>query len=381
MDIGLVKRSFRLQGGGERQITYLIEGLRAQGHRVQLFCEEPPTRPSDDRLVYQLVPRFPLPRALRPLGFAVSVRAALRRANLPLVQSFDRTLGQHIYRAGEGVHREWLRRKRSALGPFARGWSYLNAFDRVMMALERQVFCETPCIIANAQRGCEEIIQHYDVSATRLTTIYNGVDPERFHPGVRSRWRGIQRAAWGAAPDDLVLLFVGSGFRRKGLGVLIAALAALRARGVSKLRLVIVGKGRITPYQRLAQKGSVADWLRFEGQQPDVARYYAGADLFVLPTLYDPFANACLEAMACGLPVVTSQANGASELIKDGVNGCVVADALDIQALADALQGLLSRDRRQAMGEAAAKTASEYPLSRALNQTLCLYDAVLNHAR
>lgn len=381
MDIGLVKRSFRLQGGGERQITYLIEGLRAQGHRVQLFCEEPPTRPSDDRLVYQFVPRFPLPRALRPLGFAVSVRAALRRANLPLVQSFDRTLGQHIYRAGEGVHREWLRRKHSALGPFARGWSYLSPFDRVMMALERQVFRETPCIIANAQRGCGEIIQHYDVSATRLTTIYNGVDPERFHPNVRTRWRETQRAAWGAAPDDLVILFVGSGFRRKGLGVLIAALAALRARGVSKLRLVIVGKGRITPYQRLAQKGSVAEWLRVEGQQPDVARHYAGADLFVLPTLYDPFANACLEAMACGLPVVTSQANGASELIQDGVNGCVLADALDIQALADALQGLWPRDRRQAMGEAAAKTATEYPLSRALGQTLRLYDAVLNHAR
>jgi UDP-glucose:(heptosyl)LPS alpha-1,3-glucosyltransferase len=380
MDVGLVKRCFRLQGGGERQITYLIEGLLAQGHRVQLFCEEPPVLPPHRGLVYHPVPHFPLPRALRPVGFAVSVRAVLRRAGLSLVQSFDRTLGQHIYRAGEGVHREWLLRKRQALRPLARGWSYLNPFDRVVVALERQVFCDTPCIIAPAQQGRAEIIRHYDVSAARLTVIHNGVDLERFHPGIQSRWRETQRATWGVTRDDIVLLFVGSGFRRKGLGVLIMALATLRARGLSNLCLVIVGKGRVAPYQRLAQRRSVADWLRFEGQCPDVERHYAGADLFVLPTLYDPLANACLEAMACGLPVVTTQANGAAELIQDGINGCVVADALNVERLAAALQALLPRERRRVMGEAAAKTASEYPLSRALGQTLRLYESVLNHA-
>src|SRR5919106_3103181 len=172
MDIGLVKRSFRLQGGGERQITYLIDGLQAQGYRVQLFCEEPPSVPPREGLMYQPVPHFPLPHAMRALGFALSVRSALRGVHLPLVQSFDRTLGQHIYRAGEGVHREWLARKRRALTAVARGWSYLSLFDRVMVALERRVFRETPFIIANSQRGPEEIRRHYGVSDTRMTTIY-----------------------------------------------------------------------------------------------------------------------------------------------------------------------------------------------------------------
>jgi UDP-glucose:(heptosyl)LPS alpha-1,3-glucosyltransferase len=297
------------------------------------------------------------------------------------VQSFDRTLGQHIYRAGEGVHRAWLAHKRRALPAVARGWSYVNLFDHVMMALERRVFRDTPCIIANSQRGREEIIRHSGISSTRLTTIYNGVDGERFHPGVRTHWREAQRAAWEVAPGDIVLLWVGAGFLRKGLAQLLEALALLRGRGVANLRLVIVGKGHVRPYQRLARQRRLTDWLRFEGQRSDVERCYAGADLFVLPTLYDPFANACLEAMACGLPVLTTEANGAAELIQDGVNGRVVADALDIEPLADALHSLLPQERRRVMGETAAKIAGEYPLSRALGQTLRLYESVLDHAR
>ena len=378
MDIGLVKRSFRLQGGGERQITYLIDGLQAQGYRVQLFCEEPPSVPPREGLMYQPVPHFPLPHAMRALGFALSVRSALRGVGLPLVQSFDRTLGQHIYRAGEGVHREWLARKRRALTAVARGWSYLSLFDRVMVALERRVFRETPFIIANSQRGQEEIRRHYGVSDTRMTTIYNGVDLERFHPGIRSRWRDAQRAAWGVVPDEIVLLWVGSGFQRKGLPCLIEALALLCGRGIANLRLVIVGKGPVAPYQRLARQRSLTDWLRFEGQRPDVERCYAAADLFVLPTLYDPFANACLEAMACGLPVLTSDANGAAELLQDGVNGHVLKSPLTAAALADALQHLLPWERRRAMGEAASRTACEHPLSRALMQILQVYEAVVS---
>jgi UDP-glucose:(heptosyl)LPS alpha-1,3-glucosyltransferase len=250
-----------------------------------------------------------------------------------------------------------------------------------MMALERRVFRDTPCIIANSQRGREEIIRHSGISSTRLTTIYNGVDGERFHPGVRTHWREAQRAAWEVAPGDIVLLWVGAGFLRKGLAQLLEALALLRGRGVANLRLVIVGKGHVRPYQRLARQRRLTDWLRFEGQRSDVERCYAGADLFVLPTLYDPFANACLEAMACGLPVLTTEANGAAELIQDGVNGRVVADALDIEPLADALHSLLPQERRRVMGETAAKIAGEYPLSRALGQTLRLYESVLDHAR
>jgi UDP-glucose:(heptosyl)LPS alpha-1,3-glucosyltransferase len=120
----------------------------------------------------------------------------------------------------------------------------------------------------------------------------------------------------------------------------------------------------------------VADLVQFEGQRDDVERCYAGADLLVLPTRYDPFANACLEAMACGLPVLTTAANGASELIRDGVNGLVVGEMPSAERLADALQGLLTAERRLAMGEAAQQTAREYPLCRTLMHTVQVYESV-----
>jgi UDP-glucose:(heptosyl)LPS alpha-1,3-glucosyltransferase len=213
-----------------------------------------------------------------------------------------------------------------------------------------------------------------------MTTIYNGVDVERFHPGLRSRLRDPQRAAWGVSADTVVFLFVGSGFHRKGLDCLIRALGELRARGISNVRLVVVGKGRVAAYRRLAVKAAVADLVRFEGYRSDVASSYAGADLFVLPTRYDPFANACLEAMACGLPVLTTQANGVAELLQDDVNGYVLRDASSVEALASLLQQALPWEKRRAMARAACRTAGEYPLSRALAQTLRVYESVLHGA-
>ena len=380
MEIGLVKRSFRLHGGGERQIGYLIEGLLAQGHGVHLFSESQPPADPPAGLTYHTLPAIPAPRAFRALGFALAVRSSLRRAGLAVVQSYDRTLGQQIYRAGEGVHREWLQRKRRSLPALARGWSHLNLFDRTLLALERRVFCETPMIVANAQRGQHEITRHYGVPPARLRTVYNGVDTDRFNTGVRHRFRERQRAAWGVSSDDLVLLCVGSGFHRKGLGRAIGAVAELDRRGIGHVRLVVVGKGRAAPYRHLARQAAVADLVRFEGHRTDVERCYAGADLFVLPTLYDPFANACLEAMACGLPVLTTAANGVAELIRDGINGRVLGDAPSAETLADALQGLLPRERRMAMGEAARRTASEYPLSRTLMHMVQLYESVVNQS-
>jgi UDP-glucose:(heptosyl)LPS alpha-1,3-glucosyltransferase len=332
-------------------------------------------------LTYHALPAIPAPRALRALGFALVVRSALRRARLSVTQSFDRTLGQHIYRAGEGVHREWLQRKRRSLPALARGWSHLSPFERVMLALERRVFCQTALIVTNSQRGQAEIARHYGIPRARMTTIYNGVDTNRFRVDVRRRLREAQRSAWGVGADDLVLLLPGSGFHRKGVGCAIEALGELRRRGVAHVRLIVVGRGRLQRYQRLAGKHAVADLVRFEGYRADVEQCYAGADLLVLPTLYDPFANACLEAMACGLPVLTSDANGAAELLHDGVNGQVLQSPLSAATLADALQHLLPWERRQAMGEAASRTACEYPLSRALMQTLQVYEAVVSQPR
>lgn len=132
------------------------------------------------------------------------------------------------------------------------------------------------------------------------------------------------------------------------------------------------------PSNDLARQVAVAHRVRYKGHRIDGEGGYTSADLFVLPTLYDPFANACLEAMACGLTVHTTEVNGVAELLRDGVDGCVLGDAPNAAAVADAVQRLISWERRRAMGEAAQQTASEYPLSRALMHTLQVYESVMS---
>jgi UDP-glucose:(heptosyl)LPS alpha-1,3-glucosyltransferase len=135
-----------------------------------------------------------------------------------------------------------------------------------------------------------------------------------------------------------VILFVGSGFERKGIPVLLPALAAMKR---SDALLLIVGRDRKERAMRaLAQRLGIADRVRFLGAQKDVRPYYGAADCFALPTLYDPMPNAALEALACGLPTVTSTTCGAAELIQPEINGRVVA-ALDRTALAEALDAMI----------------------------------------
>ena len=134
------------------------------------------------------------------------------------------------------------------------------------------------------------------------------------------------------------LLFVGSGFQRKGLYFVIKALPLVLKQ--ADVRLVVVGQGNQKKADRLAEKLGVLDKISFVGPVKEVAPYYREADVFVLPSIYEPFSNACLEAMAYGLPIVTTEMNGASEDIIPGKNGFVVKDPADISTLSDAiLQG------------------------------------------
>src|SRR4029077_20768965 len=126
--------------------------------------------------------------------------------------------------------------------------------------------------------------------------------------------------------DELALLFVGSGWDRKGLRF---AVEAIRAIGNPKCRLLVVGRGNKRNWE--------SDRVCFLGVVHDLPQLYGAADIFVLPTLYDPFSNACLEALASGLPVVTTRDNGFSEIITDRVHGSLIEDPTDVAAISAAI--------------------------------------------
>src|SRR5262245_58238673 len=312
MKLLIVARPFVFHGGVERATAGLVEALVDHGYDVHLLSPRGQAPMPGVTLHTLALP--PLPSAARVLALAASARRAIAGTSWDVVQSHERTLGQDVYRAGEGCHRAYLA---SEAKPRARG-----LYHRIVLALERRVFARTPRIVAIAEAGRREIEALYGVPPSRLSVVYNGVDLERFHPKNRAAQRGPTRALAGVPADAFTVLFVGSGFARKGLATAIEAFAAFSDRAS---RLVVLGKGDAGEYRALAARLGAGERVTWLGARDDPERWYAAADIVVLPSRYEPFGNVHLEALAAGLPVVASTRAGGAETIKEGVNGAVVS--------------------------------------------------------
>ena len=205
----------------------------------------------------------------------------------------------------------------------------------------------------------------------RIWVVYNGVDRERFNPGLAEKYRDPVRAELRPEPEvNRCFLFVGSGYARKGLAELIQALKYCPGK------LLVTGRDKAGPYKSLAHKCGAADRVKFLGPRPDVERLYASADVFVLPTLYDPFANVCLEAMASGLPVVTTKETGAAEVIEPGVNGYTTNLPVDPRDLAEKLEKAMHLNR-EGLYRANNRVLTKFTWENNLEMTLEAYNTII----
>jgi UDP-glucose:(heptosyl)LPS alpha-1,3-glucosyltransferase len=345
MKLLIVARPFVFHGGVERATAGLVGALVDHGYDVHLLSPRGQAPMRGVTLHTLVLP--PLPSAARVLALAVGARRAIAAASWDVVQSHERTLGQDVYRAGEGCHRAYLA---SEARPRARG-----LYHRIVLALERRVFARTPCIVAIAEAGRREIEALYGVAPSRLSVVYNGVDLERFHPRNRAAQRRPARDLAGVPSHAFAVLFVGSGFARKGLATAIEAFAAFSDR---ESRLVVLGKGDAREYRALAVRLGVGERVAWLGARDDPERWYAAADVVVLPSRYEPFGNVHLEALAAGLPVVASTRAGGAETIREGINGSVVSPT-DARAITSALERFRERPAAE-VADAARRSAEPY---------------------
>ena len=377
MRIALIRQRYSASGGAERYLAQLIAALAGTGHEVHLFAgrwTDPPPGVTLHR-----VPILPGPAFLRVLSFAWVAHRMTRRGGFDLIHSFDRTIRPDIYRAGDGCHRAWLDRRRMVEPSPLRALDRLNPLHQSLLWLERHLFrggCRR--IIANSRMVREEILRYYGTPGTAIQVIYTGVDLGRFHPPRSRAVRAALREERGAGPDDRVVLFAGSGFERKGLRFLLEAVG--RMRGIGRLRVWVLGKGDERRARSQAVRLGIADRVHFAGPVADPERWMAAADLFVLPTIYDPFSNACLEAMACGLPVITTAANGVAEVMEEWRTGAVIADPRDAQGLADRVEEYLHPAQREERAADARAAAEAFPAEGHLKQMLAVYEAVVRGA-
>ena len=313
-----------------------LDALTREGIEVTLLCRRWSTPDRNTVLRTWIVNPFFIGRLWRDIGFARGVQQVLKKHAFDLVQSHERIPGCTIYRAGDGVHRQWLAHRAAAAGWWRRLGDVLNPWHRYICAQEKALF-EHPqlrAVICNSQMVAKEIHREFNLPAARLHVIYNGVDLSAFHPQVRVQRRQTARQQFSLSPTDTVFAFVGSGFARKGLKELLQALALHS----DSSQLLVAGVDR--HQRRFAAQASalgLRNRVHFLGGVDAVQAVYAAADMLVLPTHYDPFPNVVLEALAMGLPAIVSDQCGAAEVIVSEKNGLIVP-ARDVHALAVAMQ-------------------------------------------
>lgn len=372
MKIAIVRQRYNPYGGAERFVARALAALAQQGAEMTMVAREW----TDGAAVRTLkVDPFYVGRLWRDRGFARAVCARLAAERFDLVQSHERLPCCDVYRAGDGVHRQWLENRARAAGPLARLADRLSPYHRYVLDAEARLFASPrlKAVICNSRMVREEIRKWFDVPEEKLHVLYSGVDLDAFVPELRETHRARVRAELGVPEAAKVFLHVGSGFARKGVGTAIAALSKLADRSA---RLFVVGADRAAAAMRAAAaRAGVAERVHFAGGQEDVRPWYGAADCFVLATLYDPFPSAALEALASGLPAIVSRQCGAAELVKEGATGRVV-DPLDVDALAQAMDDMAGRATDD-MREDARASVTHLGLDAMGERMVALYRALL----
>ena len=360
LKIAFVRRGYSPSGGAEAYLKRLARGLVELGHTVQLLTgnEWPEAQ----------WPFGPLTRlrAKSATTFADEVERVRPQIECDAVMSLERIWRCDVFRAGDGVHRAWLNRRKKFELPLERFAHRFNPKHDQILRLEDALFARGGAgrVITSSQMVRDEIVDLYGFRADKIHLVRNGVPLERFRFDAQMRER--TRRDLKLEPDEIALLFAGSGWERKGLLFAMEAMAMCRNHN---LRLLVAGRGDTQRYFKSKR-------VRFVGEIADLVPIYAAADIFILPTIYDPFSNACLEAIACGLPVITTRANGFSEIIEHGVHGSIVERGNDREALRDAIQFWTDTERRATARSTIIERAAQFDISKNVDQTLAILSQV-----
>lgn len=379
MRVALIRKEYvDWHGGAERYAVSLAQGLAARGHSVCVFAGtcQAELQPG---ITWQRVAFMQRPSALKNLSFQRSVRRLLDGSRFDIVNGLSQVFPQDIYRAGDGLHRHWLAVQ--APHPVIRMLMRLSPRHQVILRIEREIFRQGNYrrIIANSLLCKDQVHAYYGVPHERICLVYNGVDLQRFSHARRSAVRDQARSQFGIKADEAVLLFAGHNFRRKGLRFALQCALGLRKQGF-KVKLMVAGRGNHMPYTRAAARSGFQDGLLFLGPVRDMEQVLHAADILIHPALYDPFSNVCLEAMACGTPVVTTRQNGAAEIIAPHNAGLVVEAAGQVEQMVAGIAALLEHhwSGLQSMSMQAVRIAQQYPLERSIDETMAVYCEVLS---
>ena len=369
--------------GTERALAELLERLAFEyGCEIHLYAQRvedlrlsnrhsPPSGGSG-AIFWRKVPSVPGPHLAQFLAW-MFFNGFLRRWHASLGgRSFDLVLSPGInslhpdvvvvhalFQRLQALTPEENNDRLSGIGLFRR--MHRRLYYGLLTRLERRIYAnKTTSLSAVSHRTAalmKETFHRNDV-----VVIPNGVDHKRFSGSVRLALREQARQRRGFSADDFVLLLIGNDWRVKGLSTILEAMAALPD---SRIKLLVVGNDVVDPFRARAKQLGIEHRCFWEPPTADVLDSYSAADLYVSPSREDSFGLPVAEAMACGLPVITSRYAGVAEYLHDGVDGFVLTHPRDSQSLAARIEQLQTQPELcRRLGEAATKTSLEWNWDR-----------------
>ena len=358
MRIGLIHKRLDLNGGTERDLFLTAVGLRDLGHEIHLFCSEWAVQVPAGISVHH-VPVPLLGRTARLWSFAMRAPKIAAAYHCDIVIGFGRILKQDLLRSGGGSHRGFLQRLGHQGGWRRRLWQRVSIYHRSVLAIERRQFRQGQYkqVLAVSEEVKRDLMMNYQIPEHCITVLYNGVDRNRFHPQRRDQAYATIRGRLRIPADAPVVLFVGNGFRRKGLDRLLSVWDSARLKDTW---LIVVGDdARIARYKAWGDRVGQGRVI-FTGRQSDIENYYAAADLLALPAVQEAFGNVILEALSSGLPVLVSREVGAVEVLSGALLEGVIDRPDDPGELENKLLALLKRKNDPELKESASLTGAEF---------------------
>ena len=371
MKIAVVIPKYGLVGGAERFAYELTERLaEREGVEIHLFANQ--WQSGDTSIEFHKVPIIPFPRFMRPISFAYFSNKLIRSEDYDLIHSHDRIFRMDLLTMHGIPHKTWVKEARH---------KPLSLFDMSMAWVEKNGISgsRSPMILPVSTLVRDELLKLYDISESKIRVIHPGVSLDRFSNLDQESCRHEIRQRHGLSPSDVVVLFVGMNFEIKRLELVVKGVADLVVKGNrnSNLKLLVVGKGGKERYLTLARDLTIADRVIFVGVTQEVERYYLASDIFVMPSRFDTFGLAVLEAMMAGLPVIITRRVGARDLIDSGVQGFVLPEEPSILDISEKLAFLVEKENRIKMGESAREVALRHAWDKTVDQVADVYQQLI----
>ncbi len=401
MNIALCYESVLPQRGGcEHYISALANRLVSDGHAVHLYASRWDSQALSERIHFHRIPTITGPRFLRPWRFGYAVEQAIARAKHDLSIGFDKTWGQDILYPQGGLHiasaEHNILKHSSRLGRIsARIVKKLDFAHHSFLRLERKQYLaeRRPVIVVNSRMVQRHFEKYYDIPAEEIVLLPSAINTHRLLSPDRFKIRAELHEKLGIQADEPVGLFVATNYRLKGLAPLIRTIAHLDP--AEKLKVLVVGNSKTKRYELLAKKWKVENRIHFAGFQSSPQAYFFSADFLLHPTFYDPCSLVVLEAISCGLPILTTQYNGAGELLQlpgDQANlkrgadsnsaaGMVIQDPHNHLEFAQAIRQFINPQTRSIFARNLKSLNSRYTFENHYQQLLSLFLQVANQRR